>query len=187
MIKIESKRKKFEILKNEYPDAVIIDVTSKAEDEFIKLSPLYPHCYIPIPDSDGWMGSSVEGIWQGMKVFEHEDVDIRCMANKTMKNLKRTTRVHGKILGHRRGVRGEELMDYLTARKELYVPIYNWVLEHRCMDLCEKIMEMSKEKLVILLDYDINGDVENLSKPLSHASLVKAFVEKMMENQEVEE
>ena len=29
----------------------------------------------------------------------------------------------------------------------------------------------------MLLDYDTNADVENAKKPLSHASLIKAYVE----------
>ena len=178
MIVIASKRKKMETLQKEFPGAVIIDVTSHAKDEFVKLSPFYPHCYIPVPDSDGWMGDSVEGIWQGLKVFEREGVDIKTMHNKTMKDIKRTSKVHGKILGHRRGVSGE-LMDYLTARKELYVPMYNWVLENKCMDLCKKIMSISETNKVVLLDYETNCNIDDITKPLSHASLIKSFVEKM--------
>lgn len=177
MIVIESKRKKIESIKKKYPEAVIIDVTSHAEDEFVKLSPFYPHCYIPVPDSDGWMGDSVEGIWQGLKVFEREGVDIKAMHNKTMKEIKRTTKVYGKILGHRRGVTGE-LMDYLTARLELYIPCYNWVLENRCQDLVQKLKELSKDNTVVLLDYETNEDPMDTTKPLSHASLVKKWVEK---------
>lgn len=177
MIVIASKRKKMETLKKEFPGAVIIDVTSHATDEFVKLSPFYPHRYIPVPDSDGWMGDSVEGIWQGLKVFEREDVDLKAMHNKSMKEIKRTTKVHGNILGHRRGVTGE-LMDYMTARQELYIPCYNWVLENRCQDLVGKLKEMSKDKTVVLLDYETNPDPMDASKPLSHASLVKAWVEK---------
>ena len=30
---------------------------------------------------------------------------------------------------------------------------------------------------VILLDYDTNDDVENTTKPLSHVSLIKKFIE----------
>lgn len=178
MIVIASKRKKMETLQKEFPGAVIIDVTSHAKGDYVKLSPFYPHCYIPVPDSDGWMGDSVEGIWQGLKVFEREDVDIKTMHNKSMKDIKRTTRVHGKILGHRRGVKGE-LLDYLTARKELYVPMYNWVLENKCMDLCKKIMSMSETNTVVLLDYETNCNIDDITKPLSHASLIKSFVEKM--------
>ena len=94
-----------------------------------------------------------------------------------MKDIKRTVKSHGKVLGHRRGVTGE-LMDYITARQELYIPCYNWVLENRCQDLVEKLREMSKDKTVVLLDYETNADPMDSSKPLSHASLVKAWIEK---------
>lgn len=43
MIIIESKRKPLESLKEKYPDAMITDVTSKAQDEFGKFSPFYPN------------------------------------------------------------------------------------------------------------------------------------------------
>ena len=44
MIVIDSKRKKRENILKKYPDAIIADVTSHAEDDLIKkLSPFYPH------------------------------------------------------------------------------------------------------------------------------------------------
>ena len=46
--------------------------------------------------------------------------------------------------------------------------------------LKEHVAELKKlacEKTVVLLDYQTNHDVANLSKPLSHASLIKQFVE----------
>ena len=52
MIIIESKKKKLETLKEEYPDAMIIDVTSHAVDEFVKFSPFYPNGGIPVPFTD---------------------------------------------------------------------------------------------------------------------------------------
>jgi len=176
MIVVASKRKKMETLMKEFPGAKIIDVTSHATDEFVRLSPFYFHGGIPIPDSDEWFGGSVEGIWQGLKVFEHEDVSIPTMRIKDMKNMKRTKKVHGEILGHRRGVTGD-LMDYLTARLELYIPIYNWVLENRCQAEVAKIREMSEAGTVVLLDFETNGDPMDTTKPLSHASLIKAWIE----------
>lgn len=176
MIVVESKRKNIENIRKNYPNAVIIDVTSQANDEYVKLSPFYPHGAIPIPDSDGWMGASVEGIWQGLKVFEREGIDIKTMHNKTMKGIKRSTKKNGKVLGHRRGVIGE-LMDYITARLELYIPCYNWVLENKCQKLVDQIKALAQNQTVVLLDYDINGDPMDASKPLSHASLIKAWIE----------
>ena len=177
MIVVESKRKKIESIEKKYPGAVIIDVTSHAKDEYKQLSPFYPHGSIPIPDSDGWMGASVEGIWQGLKVFEREGVGIKTIHNKTMMGIKRTTKSHGRVLGHRRGVTGE-LMDYLTARQELYIPCYNWVLENKCQGLIAKLKSLAAEKTVVLLDFETNGDPMDASKPLSHASLIKAYIEK---------
>lgn len=38
---------------NEYPGAILADVTSKATDGLVKLSPFYPHGDIPVPFSEG--------------------------------------------------------------------------------------------------------------------------------------
>ena len=54
MIIIESKRKKQENILKKYPGAVIVDVTSKATDGIVKLSPFYPHGDIPVPFSQGY-------------------------------------------------------------------------------------------------------------------------------------
>ena len=177
MIIIESKKKKPENILKKYPDAVLCDVTSKAKDSLIKLSPFYPHGGIPVPFSEGYMATCVEAIWQGLKVFENSDIDINMFRNDTMKNIKRTVRKYGTPLGHRKGVNGTELLGYLEARKQIYIPAYRWVLENKGYGIIEKLRLASKTKTIILLDYDTNSDVENLKKPLSHASLIKAYVE----------
>ncbi len=177
MIIIESKRKSLESLKAKYPDAMIIDVTSKAQDEFVQFSPFYPNGGIPVPFTDGLVAVCVEGIWQGLKVFENADVDRSFFSKRDMKNLKRTVRKYGKCLGHRKGVHGEELLDYLTARKLIYLPCYKWVLENRLQKLVTAVRIISKNKPVVLLDYNTNPDVNNPKSPLSHASLIKAYIE----------
>lgn len=177
MIVIESKKKKMETLKKEYPDAMIIDVTSHAQDEFIKFSPFYPNGGIPVPFTEGLVAVSVEGIWQGLKVFEDYDIDTSLFSKRDMKNLKRTTRRFGPMRGHRKGVNGEELLGYLTARKLIYLPCYKWVLENKLQKLVTAIRIIAKKKTVVLLDYNTNDDVYNPSKPLSHASLIKAYIE----------
>lgn len=177
MIIIESKKKKTENILKKYPDAVLCDVTSKAKDSLIRLSPFYPHGGIPVPFSEGYMATCVEAIWQGLKVFENSDIDINMFRNDTMKNIKRTVRKYGTPLGHRKGVNGTELLGYLEARKQIYIPAYRWVLENKVYGIIEKLRLASKTKTIVLLDYDTNSDVENLKKPLSHASLIKAYVE----------
>ena len=188
MIIIESKKRPLEpgkkdkndkpilSLKEMYPDAMIIDVTSHAQDEFVKFSPFYPIGGIPVPFTDD-VALSVEGIWQGLKVFEDADIDTHSFTKRDMKNLKRTVRMYGPCLGHRKGVYGEELMGYIEARKQIYLPSYKWVLENKLQKLVTAVRVISKNKPVVLLDYNTNPDVNNPKKPLSHAALIKAYIE----------
>lgn len=177
MIIIESHRKKIENLQKQYPGAIIADVTSQAKDGLVKLSPFYPHGGIPIPFSDGITASCVESIWQGLKVFENSDIDTSLFTNTTMAGLKRTARKYGKPLGHRKGVCGSELLGYIDARHQIYLPTYKWVLENKVQTIVERLREASETKTIVLLDYTTNCDINDPSKPLSHAFLVKAYVE----------
>lgn len=177
MIIIESKRKRPVTILKKYPDAILADVTSGAKNGLRKLSPFYPHGGIPVPFSEGYTATCVEAIWQGLKVFEGCDVDTSLFQNDTMKGLKRTVRRFGKPLGHRKGVHGNELLGYIEARKQIYIPTYKWVLENKVADIIDRLREASKTKTIVLLDYDTNADVENARKPLSHASLIKAYAD----------
>lgn len=178
MIVIENKRCKPETLYRKYgADAIIADVTSKAQDGLARLSPFYPHGGIPVPNSEGYTAACVEAVWQGLKVFETADVDIAMFGNDTMRNIKRTVRKYGKPLGHRYGVGSDVLLGYIEARKKIYIPTYRWVLENKVQNIIERLREAAKTKTIILLDYDTNSDVENPRRPLSHASLVKAYAE----------
>ena len=187
MIIIESKRKKAATILKKYPDAILADVTSGAKDGLVKLSPFYPHGGIPVPFSDGYTATCVEAIWQGLKVFEGCDVDVSLFQNDTMKGLKRTVRRFGKPLGHRKGVNGEELLGYIEARKQIYIPTYKWVLENKVANIIERLRAASDSgKTIVLLDYDTNADVEDAKKPLSHASLIKAYAERIYPYGDVE-
>lgn len=160
-----------------YPNAIIADVTSKATDGLVRLSPFYPHGDIPVPFSEGYTAACVEGVWQGLKVFEGEDIDISMFRNDTMKDIKRTVRKHGRVLGHRKGVYGKEILGYVEAKHQIYIPTYRWMLEHKAMDIIERLRKASETKTIVLLDYNTCCDVDDETKPLSHAYLVKAYAE----------
>ena len=177
MIIIESKRKKPENILKMYPDAIIADVTSQAKDGLVRLSPFYPHGGIPVPFSEGYTAACVEGIWQGLKVFEDEDIDIAMFRNDTMKDIKRTVRTHGRVLGHRKGVHGTEILNYVDAKQQIYIPTYRWVLENKVQNIIDRLRTASKDKTIVLLDYNTCCDVDSETKPLSHAYLVKAYAE----------
>lgn len=178
MIYIESKKKSLKTLERMYPSALIIDVTSKGKEPWIKVSPFYPHGNIPIPYSPNYFSVSVEGIWQGLKVFEMADIDRSKFEIKDMKGIKRTVRKFGKPLGHRKGVEGTELLDYLSARREIYLRAYGWLLDNKAQDTIQLLKNEAEKQDLVLLDFDTNGDIENIKKPISHAALVKRYLEK---------
>lgn len=177
MIAIQSRRMALERIEQKYPDATILDLTSHGMQPWIRFSPFYPHGNIPVPFSQGIVSASVEGIWQGLKVFEQADVDLSRFTVASMKNLKRSVRAYGRVLGHRRGVEGSMLLDYAEARRLIYLPTYHWVLVNRLQNELTHLKELAEKQTVILLDYETNCDLADLSHPLSHAGLVKRYLE----------
>ncbi|MBE9221580.1 hypothetical protein IQ215_02615 [Cyanobacterium stanieri LEGE 03274] len=174
-IVVQSRRRRLENIQKDYPEATIIDVTSKGDNPWVKFSPFYPHGNIPVPFYPRWTSQSVEGIWQGLKVFETQAVDRNKMKIRDMKGIKRTVRRFGKCKGHSVGY--TKLLSYIDARKFIYLPSYLWVLENPLADLVAELRKMSETQTLVLLDYETNGDVENYKKPLSHAYLIKHYVE----------
>lgn len=160
-----------------YGDVHIIDVTSHGPDPWVRFSPFYPHGDIPVPFSPGYVSASVEGIWQGLKVFEYMDVDVTKFSIANMKSIKRSSRKYGTILGHREGVHGEGLLAYAEARRAIYLPSYHWVLTHKLQEQLAALAQLAGERNVVLLDYETNCDLADLSSPLSHAGLVKRYLE----------
>ena len=174
---VKSRRASFDSLHKTYPDAVILDVTSRGPEPWVSFSPFYPHGGIPVPFSPGHFSMTVEGIWQGLKVFESVDVDSSKLSITDMKGIKRSVRKYGKVLGHRAGLTGNQLLSYGEARRQIYLPSYRWVLENCVRDLLNELKQLGAEKTVVLLDYETNSDVDNLSRPLSHAGLIKLYLE----------
>lgn len=166
------------------PNAV--DVTSKSESKFKMLSPFHAHVDVQgkpvlrVPES-GQLTCSVEGAWQGLKIFEKQGVDLKQLQNAKGKDLKRSERSakRGKCLGH---LLGDRTLGYVEARKTLYIPLYNQMLDLPSVQpLLEELYQrhLTEEGGLVLLDYYTNEDVEFTPIPLSHASLIKARLQRM--------
>jgi hypothetical protein len=152
----------------------LIDVTSTSPSpELRKFSPFYPHGNIQVPGMDGVFSESVEGIWQGLKVFEHEGVDASKFRIKNMKNMKRPSGARrGKVLGHYSA--DAEPLAYLDARARIYIPVYRHMLETHMQDELRVLRGLlAQGKKLAFIDYETSAD-PNAYKPLSHASLVIA-------------
>ena len=98
---------------------------------------------------------------------------------ESMKGLKRTVRHFGPPLGHRKGVYGSELLNYFDARMLIYLPTYKWVLDNvpAVHDIVTRIAERAKTNDIVFLDYNTNIEFRDITSPLSHAGLVKLYIE----------
>ena len=173
-IQVLSRRRSLEKLQASFPDATIIDLTSKAATPWVRFSPFYPHGGIPIPFSEGIFGESVEGIWQGLKVIEGHGIDPARFQVRSMKGLKRTVRKYGPVKGHQKGLHHPDLLSYREARYQIYLPCYQFVLENRLQEELAELRQMGPH--LIFLDYETNTELNNLSRPLSHAGLVREYL-----------
>jgi hypothetical protein len=51
------------------------------------------------------------------------------------------------------------------------------MIDHRAADLVARLRALSSHRTVVLLDYTVNGDITDLSTPLSHAALIAQHIE----------
>jgi hypothetical protein len=175
-IKILRRRASKQIATHKDDGWTVIDVTSKGEQPYIRFSPFYPHGNIPIPGFMNVKSASVEGVWQGLKVFEKTGIDENSFSNTTMQKLKRNVSAkNGKVIGHllRNLDTTENIISYIDARKKIYIPTYMYALNNFLQD---ELKELSTIPKLVLLDYDVNEDIEDTCSPLSHASLIKKYL-----------
>lgn len=158
------------------PTATVLDLTSRGPAPWVRFSPFFPHGGIPVHNTPGRLATTVEGVWQALKVFEQADVDPRVLDITTMKGLKRSVRKFGRCLGHRDGLAGKTLLGYIEARRAIYLPAYKFVLEHRLQGEVAELRRLSAAGDVVLLDFATNSDVDDPAKPLSHAGLVMHYI-----------
>src|SRR5262249_30079063 len=150
---VVSKRRGLKSIAAAYPAALTVDVTSRADDPWVRLSPFFPHCDIPVPFTPGGVGASVEGIWQALDVFQDADVGAAKLHITTMTGLKRTARRFGPVVGHRRGLHSNDLLGYVEARRQIYLPTYRWVLDHPAHAVIERLRLAGQRRDLVLLDY----------------------------------
>lgn len=175
---VDSRRKSPATLQRAWLGATLLDVTSRGPEPWVRFSPFFPHGNIPVPGRPGVFARSVEGIWQGLKVFEAEEVDEAKFEVASLRGLKRVAGgKRGRVLGHRYGPGGTTLLAYREARRRIYLPAYRWVLDRRLATEVGQLRQLAAGGMVVLLDYETNVDVEDLTRPLSHAVLVRCYVE----------
>lgn len=108
---------------------------------------------------------------------EREDIDPGKWAVTDMSGVKRGGKSRGTVRGHRFGIGSDVLLGYREARFLIYLPAYRWVLVNRLAEQVAELRRILAEKRLVLLEYETNANVEDLSSPLSHAALIRCHLE----------
>lgn len=146
---------------SQYPNAILIDMTTIDEkNAFSKLSPYYPHGEIPIPNTHNLCLNSVNEVWQKLCV-------------KSQDNL---SRLEYKNLKFRKGLKINEYWTYTEARREIFIPLYCWMLENKAFKIIEFLRKQLLTTTIVIVDKSINCNIDNIEEPLSCAFLLKAYI-----------
>jgi hypothetical protein len=152
-------------------DAVVIDVSSYADPPYCTLSPMWPHGGIPIPGLPGQTSDSVEGIWQGLKVIRSQTAP-RLFRGPGQKR-------GGKPAGHQFG---DRLLGIVEARRRIYLPAYEWMLENRAdPGLLEEFLGRARQGVTQYFhDVSDNGDINDPDEGLAHAAVLVQYLNRRL-------
>ncbi|KAL6045842.1 BACK domain-containing protein [Balamuthia mandrillaris] len=180
-ILIRPRRMSGELLEELGKQAVLVDITpSSTDNRWRKFGLAYPHGMIPIPGHENKWSMSVEGLYEGLKVFERAGVDRSVMTKTSMKGLRRQEHRNGPLLGWATSLKQKptKLMAVKEARWKLLLPAYKTVLERHLLEEVAELRQMLDEgKRLVILDGQTNTDLCNYEKDVSAAALLKRYLE----------
>ncbi|HIX56244.1 MAG TPA: hypothetical protein H9850_02075 [Candidatus Anaerobiospirillum pullistercoris] len=179
---IANRRRQPKSLQEEFGDIPVFDVTFAGGDPlFSTLSPMYPHGDLPVPYSGKTLtANSLEAIWQGLKVFEHEGarLDAASLGKSGDKNIKRpSTAKRGRVLGHQQGLYTDRpLLSLIDARSFIYAPLYRWQLQRHCQDALAQLNKALAQSDIVLLEAGNESNICDIFVPMVHSELLRLFL-----------
>lgn len=165
--------------------SVMINTTSRSKDFGKIFSPMI--CQGPL-DLGGLSAQNVENFWQGTKVYK-EHLDNPQEWIRWRNNLLKDKLAHRYPMG--KGARPEfsylnsELgrMNYIQARKNIYIPLYKQKLSRYCSKSINSVIDMLTVTNISLWDFDgrITSDsfddiVNNSEAKCGHAFVLKKYI-----------
>ena len=180
---IANRKRQAKSLLEEFGAVPVFDVTFAGQDPlFSTLSPMYPHGDLPVPFTEGQLSAnSLEAIWQGLKVFEHEGarLDPAFLSKSGCKNIKRhATKQRGRILGHQQGNHTTKpLRSIIAARAQIYAPTYHWQLEHHCPKALAALRKALEHSDIVLLEAGVDSDIRDIFTPMPHSQLLRLYLQ----------
>lgn len=156
-----------------------IDVSSYGPPPYNRFSPFtYSADFkIPVPGQDDVYASSVESIWQGLKV-----IDGKTDFKRFQRNPKKR---YGSVEGH---LFGKEIIDEIEARNRIFKPSYFFYLNNLVpSQIKDDVLKKGLEDSVYFYDVDSNLDIDDRSGSLAHSVFLKQFFDEYLQKKVLEE
>lgn len=156
-----------------------INVSSYGPEPYNKFSPFTysPDFKIPVPGQEDVYASSVESIWQGLKVINGE-TDFEMFKRNPKKRS-------GSVEGH---LVGKDIVDTLDARERIYKPSYFFYVKNFVpAEIKEDILKKALDGSVSFYDIGSNLDINDISRSLAHSVFLKQFFEHYLEQRVLDE
>lgn len=162
-------------------DSLVLNVTSHATNSCKLFSPMILG---PVVLPDGRISKTMENAWQYSKVYaQHIDPDLglpnedwRTWSNNGMSKSKAERYPMGKGARPEYSWDGTRKLDYITARRELYFPLYRDAVAKT--DTWKRFQEQFAKldgKRVVIFDfdgYDMSKTGQNLSEVLNNPNKI---------------
>lgn len=127
---------------------------------------------IPVPGMQEMRSTSVEGIWQGLKIINNE---IDTSLFKTEERIKKRRNDDYQTT---KFAYNKEPIDIKSAREKIYIPAYKYFIDNVLPNTY--IQNYLRTSLAgidqVFHDVDGNGDISDTTKPLSHASVLTSIL-----------
>ena len=159
-------------------DYVVVNTTSRSSD--------FGKAFSPFMQGDielyGLRARNVENFWQYTKVFQEHVDDNEAWEEWRDRGLAQTKAVRYPMGKGRKAlcarINGKDL-DYIEARKQIYVPIYRQKLRKYCMGQLNSLVDLLTVSRVALWDFDgyLTDDkwstiLNNPEKKMGHAFVI---------------
>jgi len=181
---IESRKMSEEDIRALYGDDVMIaNISTDNTAKFRYLHPTFPHGGIPVPgatsDDDVQLAASVEGLYEGLKVFTNTGISTTSMTNTDMRNIKRyQSQSKGKFLGYKGNIHNDALLNEEEAREAIYLPAFKYVLDGPANAYLHPLIEALDEgRRVVLVDSKKQQHkLSDTQHPVSYAVLIASYL-----------
>jgi hypothetical protein len=174
--------RRFGLAKQMEPNSLCVDTYKDAIGPMVRYKHMNPFYYskennIPVPGQLSMNASSVESIWQGLKIINGR-TDFEMFNREPYKRPLDSERGQPQFrYSETIFCYGSNVLDIVTARWIIYLPSYLYILENIVPDsLLEYITDhINNGYKIYFYDWDSNMDITDASSSFSHSAILASY------------